>query len=140
MRSAPFGFVKEEARRLAQTLRDLGAHSPHLERLRAHLDLEGQVEEVEVEIRREMAAALGRAGAKVDLALLRLDVAHRQLDAAPDDEGRLEAYRSARQLAVDARLELRIHREAVGLRYNATLARDYPIPPVHPRARRSSSG
>ncbi|MEO1235132.1 MAG: hypothetical protein AAFZ18_40235 [Myxococcota bacterium] len=126
----------KEARRLAQELRDRGRSSPHLERLRAQLDLEGQVEEVEGEIRQEMAAALGRAGLKVDTALCALEVAEIALaEATPEAlEAARATYLAARKHAFDARLDLRIHREAIGFRFNQTLDRDYPIPPLPSRA------
>ena len=132
----------KEARRLAQELRDRGRSSPHLERLRAQLDLEGQVEEIEGEIRQEMAAALGRAGLKVDTALCALEVAEIALaEASPESlETARASYRAARKRAFDARLDLRIHREAIGFRFNQTLDRDYPIPPPPPRASAHDEG
>lgn len=116
-------------------LKDAGIENPSLERLRAHLSVEERQEELEVEIRREMASALGRASVKVDMALLELALAEKALEEEAS-EARVEAYRAARKKAYDARLDLRIHREAIGIRHNTGLDRDYPIPPVHPAAAR----
>jgi hypothetical protein len=117
---------------LVRELRDAGFESPYLERLRARHDVAAAEEQLEREIIREMAAALGRAGEKVDVALLRLDVAAKELAAAttPDERARLAArFNTLRSAALTARHELRIHREAVGIRRNDVLDREYPIPP-----------
>jgi hypothetical protein len=117
---------------LVRELRDRGYQSPYLDRLRTRLDVEAAQEELEKEIIREMAAALGRSGEKVDVALLQLELAGRELAAAtdPSDRTRLVAHFNAlRAEAIQARHELRIHREAVGIRRNDTLDREYPIPP-----------
>lgn len=126
----------KEARRLASELRDRGRSSPHLERLRAQLDVEGQVEELEAELRREMASALGRAGLKVDTALCALELAEIALEEASSERlpAARDAYLEARRRAFEARLDLKIHREALGLRFNQGLERHYPIPPVAARA------
>jgi hypothetical protein len=79
-----------------------------------------------------MAAALGRAGEKVDVALLRLELAGKALAAAtdPDERARrVTAFNTLREEAIKVRHELRIHREAVGIRRNDVLDREYPIPP-----------
>lgn len=116
---------------LVRELRDAGCESPYLERLRARHDVAAAQEQLEKEIVREMAEALGRAGEKVDVALLRLDLAGRTLAAAdPAERDRLvDAYNARRDEALRARHELRIHREAVGIRRNEMLDREYPIPP-----------
>jgi len=117
---------------LVRELRESGFESPYLDRLRARYDVTTAQEELEKEIIREMAEALGRAGEKVDLALLRLDVARRALAAAADaDERRrlAEEFNALRKDALQARQELRIHREAVGIRRNDCLDAQYPIPP-----------
>ncbi len=123
---------------LVRELRDAGYESPYLDRLRARYDVYAAQEELEKEIIREMAAALGRAGEKVDYALLRLELAGKALAAAtastavtdPEERARLvAAFNALRAEAIDARLELRIHREAVGIRRNDDLDREYPIPP-----------
>lgn len=117
---------------LVRELRDAGIESPYLDRLRARHDVAAAQEELEREIIHEMAQALGRAGEKVDVALLRLDLAGKALAAAtdPGERARLAAaFNALRDAALTARLELRIHREAVGIRRNDALDREYPIPP-----------
>jgi hypothetical protein len=117
---------------LARELLDPGFESPYLDRLRARHDVAATQQQLEKEIVREMAEALGRSGEKVDVALLRLEVAGRALAAATDaaEHSRLTAEFSAlRQAALQARHELRIHRQAVGIRRNDCLDAQYPIPP-----------
>jgi hypothetical protein len=117
---------------LVRELRDSGYESPYLDRLRARHDVAAAQEQLEKEIIREMAAALGRAGEKVDVALLRLELAGKELAAATDPEQRarlVTTFNALRQEAIKVRHELRIHREAVGIRRNDTLDREYPIPP-----------
>jgi hypothetical protein len=117
---------------LVRELRDSGIESPYLDRLRARHDVAAAQEELEKEIIHEMAQALGRAGEKVDVALLRLDLAGKALAAATDDGERArlaDAFNALRDAALTARHELRIHREAVGIRRNDALDREYPIPP-----------
>ena len=117
---------------LVRELRDNGHESPYLDRLRARYDVAVAQEELEREIIHEMAAALGRSGEKVDVALLRLELAGRALAAATDAHERerlVVAFNARRDEALKARQELRIHREAVGIRRNDALDREYPIPP-----------
>ena len=125
MRAAPWkNLVRELSRE--------GYESPYLERLRRKIDIELTVDELEREIVREMATALGRAGEKVDWALLRLDVLDREVARSnePVERRRLiEQWNRMREEAIRARHELRIHREAVGMRRNRELEILYPIPP-----------
>jgi len=117
---------------LIRELRDSGHESVYLDRLRARHDVAAAQEQLEKEIIREMAEALGRAGEKVDLALLRLELAGKELAAATDaaERARLAArFNALRTAAITARHELRIHREAVGMRRNDGLDREYPVPP-----------
>jgi hypothetical protein len=117
---------------LIRELRDSGFESPYLDRLRARHDVAAAQEELEKELIREMAEALGRSGEKVDVALLRLEVSGRALAAADDpaERDRLAAeFNALRNAALQARHELRIHREAVGIRRNDCLDTQYPIPP-----------
>jgi hypothetical protein len=117
---------------LVRELRDTGFESPYLDRLRARHDVAAAQEQLEKEIIREMAEALGRSGEKVDVALLRLELAGKEVAAAtnPDQRSRLVArFNALRAVAITARHELRIHREAVGIRRNDVLDREYPIPP-----------
>jgi hypothetical protein len=117
---------------LIRELRDSGYESPYLDRLRARHDVAAAQEQLEKEIIREMAAALGRAGEKVDVALLRLEIAGKALAAATDGAERARlaaAFNALRDEAIRVRHEFRIHREAVGIRRNDALEREYPIPP-----------
>src|SRR5215470_3591026 len=109
---------------LVAELKDRGHESPYLDRLRARLDVDQAQVSLEREILQEIAAALGRTEAKLNHALLPLELASRDLDAAADDaeraarSARLEAMRTE---ALQARHELLIHREAVGIRRNDLL-------------------
>ena len=95
---------------------------------------------VEEEIRREKAAALGRAGERLDEVLHEVAELGRQLDAATSPAARehwLVAYEKARGRAERARLMLLIQREAVGLRHHATVAQQFPEPPRRARPGRT---
>jgi 4'-phosphopantetheinyl transferase EntD len=117
--------------KLTARMKARGHESPYLDRLEAHLSLEERHETLEVEIRREVASSLGRAGVKVDYAFLSLEEATAALDAATPDERaeRQAAYEAARRAAERALLDLRITREAVGLNDHVSLQRMYPLPP-----------
>jgi hypothetical protein len=113
-------------KRLVEELRDSGYESAYLDRLRARLDVEGTQAVLEQEIVQEMAAALGRTAAKVDLALLRLEMAARDLAAGGD--AAVARFNALREEALRARLELVIHREAIGFRRTDEIERTYPVP------------
>jgi len=118
-------------KRLVAGLKERGYESVYLDRLEQRLDVEAAHEVLEQEIVAEMAAALGRSAAKVDLALLHLELAAQDVDAAADDEERdqlVARFNALRAEALRARHELAIHREAVGFRRNHELERLYPIP------------
>jgi hypothetical protein len=118
-------------KRLVAGLKERGYESVYLDRLQQRLDVEAAHEVLEQEIVAEMAAALGRSAAKVDLALLQLEVAGRELEAAEDADERARLvvrFNVLRAAALRARHELAIHREAVGFRRNHELERLYPIP------------
>jgi len=120
---------------LVLALQDRGYESPYLDRLRRRLDPEQAQATLEQEIIQEIAAALGRTAAKLDHALLRLELAGRELDAVTDDAERAECasrFETLRSQALRARHELLIHREAVGIRRNDILDLLYPIPPRRP--------
>ena len=70
-------------KRLVLELTDEGFDSPYLDRLRARLNVEQSHRELEKEILQEMAAALGRAEDKLNLALLRLQLIERELESLP---------------------------------------------------------
>ena len=125
MREAPWS-------KLVRELKDTGYQSPYLDRLRAKLDPAEAVAQLETEIVQEMAHALGRTEDKLNYALLRLELAAREIDAAPDELERYERVRTFNLLrgeALDARRNLLIHREAIGIRRNKLLDELYPIPP-----------
>jgi hypothetical protein len=125
MRDAPWT-------RLVRELKDAGYESPYLERLRARLDPREAFVQLEKEIVREMAEALGRTEDRLNYALLRLELAGREVDAARDEHERAERVRdfnALREQALEARQWLLIHREAVGIRRNKLLFELYPIPP-----------
>ncbi len=122
-------------KRLVRELTDEGFESPYLDRLRARLNVEQSHRELEKEILQEMAAALGRAEDKLNLALLRLQLIERELESLPsrgaggDLRERVEGYNAQREVACRCLWELTIHREALGFRRNEILERLYPIPP-----------
>ena len=125
MRDAPW-------RTLVRELTDAGYESPYLDRLRGRLDLAQSHDSLEKEIVREMAAALGRAEDKLNAALLRLELAGRAIgDAGDADERRrrVAVFERERRAGLQARWELVIQREAVGIRRNEIVDRLYPIPP-----------
>ncbi|HZR80311.1 MAG TPA: hypothetical protein VFD92_04365 [Candidatus Binatia bacterium] len=118
--------------KLVRELRDEGYDSPYLERLRRRLDVYEAQEQLEKEVVREMAAALGRTEEKLLVALLRLELAGREVDAARDDRDRrrcIARFNAAREEALSARYELLVHREAIGFRRNQILETMYPVPP-----------
>jgi len=117
---------------LVRELGDSGFSSPYLDRLRRRVDPAQAQQQLETEIVGEIAAALGRAGEKVDYALLRLEVASREIEEAStprDRRKQIADFNRLRDEALAARLELRIHREAIGIRRNHLLDATYPIPP-----------
>lgn len=86
---------------------------------------------VESEIRREKAAALGRAGERLEAALQEAWALLARLERTPAGERAdlLAAYRQARERAAHARLVLIIQREAVGLRHHRIVDQLFPEPP-----------
>ncbi len=125
--------VRADWHRLVTRLKDRGIHSPNVERLRHHLSTEEQHEQLETEMRSEIARALGRAEAKVLAALVALELADDDVKLAGDDAVRrseaLEAREQRRREALEARTDYKIHREAVGIRRNAQLDQLFPVPP-----------
>ena len=93
------------------------------------------VRRVENEIRAEKAAALGRAGERLEAALAELNAVARALADVRDESRRDElraAYRAARERVRTARLYLLIQREAVGLRSHRVVDQQFPEPPPPP--------
>ena len=113
---------------LVEQLEDEGFESPYLNRLRSRLNHIGSRQTLEQEILTEMAAALSRAAAKVDAALLRLEVTGKALDAAPEPALR-QRFNTEREAALRARWELKVHREALGMYDNSEINTHYPVPP-----------
>ena len=87
---------------------------------------------IEKEIASEKAAALGRAGERLEQALAEARGAAARLLAARDGDERArlaDEYAGARGRALEARLALVIQREALGLRRHATVDQQFPEPP-----------
>jgi hypothetical protein len=94
---------------------------------------------IDEDIRREKAAALGRAGERLEAALAEARSIASRLDTAVDGRDRerlLEVYEVARLRAREARFALVIQREAIGLRHHAAVDQLFPEPPRRHRARR----
>lgn len=88
---------------------------------------------VESEIVGEKAAALGRAGERLEAALGELHAIAQALADDPTRESELRAaYRDARRRARTARLHLLIQREAVGLRSHRVVDHQFPEPAPPP--------
>jgi hypothetical protein len=86
---------------------------------------------VEAEINEERAAALGRAGRKVQVQFERCQQLIAQLDAPedlPDRHDLLAEYREARDEFEQRRWQLCVHREAIGLNDHRWIDRVYPTP------------
>jgi hypothetical protein len=82
------------------------------------------------------AAALANAAGAVDLALLHVELAQRRLETAVECGAPLEhvqklvgTFNDHRDSAVDARDQLKVHRESVGIRQTRLLFKLYPVPP-----------
>ena len=91
---------------------------------------------VNAEIAQEKAAALGRAGERLEAALENVTSLGRRLDAVSDQAEHarlLGEYESARVRAIHARLTLVIQREALGLRHHRIVDQQFPEPPRRTR-------
>lgn len=89
-------------------------------------------ERLEKEILGEKAAALGRAGERLEDALAITSELGHALDRETDPARRttlLAEYEAARRRAASARLMLLIQREAIGLRHHRTVDQKFPEPP-----------
>ncbi len=113
---------------LLEQLIDEGHQSPYLERLREQYDVYAPHESIERELLREMASALGRAEAKVNYALLELELAGRRADER-GDRASIEVFNAKRQRALEVRHELLIHRDALRFPRDPRFEQRYPIPP-----------
>ena len=87
---------------------------------------------IATEILGEKAAALGRAGERLEAALREAaDLAtHVRVAAGAERTALVAAYRAARAQAIRLRTYLLIQREAMGLRRHAVVDAQYPEPPV----------
>jgi hypothetical protein len=91
---------------------------------------------IQAEIAGEKAAALGRAGERLEAAMREVAAwAQRVRDATASAEraGLAPAYEQARARALEARLALLIQREALGMRRHAVVDQQYPEPPSYRR-------
>lgn len=89
-------------------------------------------EKLEEEIVKEKAAALGRAGERLEAALDEVRAVGVAIDVERDGRRRealLREYEAARQRAASARLMLLVQREAIGLRWHRDVDRQFPEPP-----------
>lgn len=120
-------------KRLVEDLKSRGHNSQHLQRLEERLPKPADgFRALELEIVQEMASSLARAGDKVDHALLLLEVLGHEVDSAPDPATRAQKvakFNEQREVAMKALWELKVHREAIGLRQHHAIAQMYPIPP-----------
>jgi hypothetical protein len=86
---------------------------------------------VQSEIAEERAAALGRAGRKVEVQFERCQQLIEQLDGVTDAGPRhelLAQYRQARDEFEHRRWQLCVHREAIGLNDHRWIDRIFPTP------------
>jgi hypothetical protein len=93
-------------------------------------------ERLEREIVGEKAAALGRAGERLEHAIAEAHDIAAAVRRADDPEARARLgreYAAARGRAQRARLALLIQREALGLRHHAVVDQEFPEPPREPR-------
>jgi hypothetical protein len=92
-------------------------------------------ERIKEEIVREKAAALGRAGERLEVALAAVRAVGRAWQSATDPADREQLagdYELAWRAADAARLALLIQREAVGLRDQRVVDQQFPRPPRRP--------
>jgi hypothetical protein len=87
---------------------------------------------IEQEVAREKAAALGRAGERLEAALAEAEALARAHAEARDLDTRArlaEEHEAARRRAQAARTALLIQREALGLRQHRVVDQHFPEPP-----------
>ena len=90
---------------------------------------------IEEEVAREKAAALGRAGERLEAALAEVAELARAFAGAgdaPTRERLAGEYEGARRQALAARTALLIQREALGLRQHRAVDQHFPEPPPRP--------
>ena len=96
------------------------------------------LQHIEREIAAEKAAALGRVGERLALALADVAALAVCVTAADDPALRQQLaaeYEQARGRAASARLMLIIQREALGLRQHRLVDQQFPEPPRYPLGR-----
>lgn len=128
-------LLRERVDRLARQ----GVESPYLDRLRARINPEQAVADIEREILQEIAEALGRSEERLEYALLELDLVEQSLRASPDpaQEADLAASHARwRDEALRRRWELEVHREALRMYDHSMLDALHPIPPAWKPSRR----
>jgi hypothetical protein len=95
------------------------------------------LQRIEREIAAEKAAALGRAGERLEQALAEAAAIAARLERTADQTQRqrlAQDYERARGRAASARLMLIIQREALGLRHHRLVDQEFPEPPPRGRA------
>jgi hypothetical protein len=120
---------------LAAQLANEGVESAYFDRLRAKVDPEQELRDLEREIAGEIASALGRTEQHLLLALAELDLWAARHQRAREQEAPAEqlaelarAFNQQREQAKRRLRDLEIHREAAGFRRNKQLHELYPIP------------
>lgn len=87
-------------------------------------------ERLQQEVVKEKAAALGRAGERLEAALDEARALAVDSEADPERRAaRLCEYEAARRRAATARMMLLIQREAIGLRHHRVVDQQFPEPP-----------
>lgn len=84
---------------------------------------------VQAEIDDERAAALGRAGRRVERAFARCQLLLRELDGTDVDDGVTVDYRAARAEFDHAMYAYLVQREAIGLLDHRAIRHAFPRPP-----------
>jgi hypothetical protein len=96
----------------------MAAHQQHSERA---------FNAIQAEVDAERAAALGRAGRRVEATFARCQTLLRELDAAPDEPD--DRYRAARAAFDEAMYAYLVQREAIGLLDHRAVRHAFPRPP-----------
>ncbi len=134
--------MSDNLKRLVETLGERGVKSPVLQRLRSSTEAARAhaLAGVQQEVMAEMAAALGRSGQRVDEELLKLELCRDDLERARDRwraglageedvRRRVTAYNQQRDAAFWRIENLKVQREAFGLRDHRMVKEQYPLPP-----------
>lgn len=123
-------------KRLAAELVAQGIESKYLDRVMARVSPDEQMDQLQAEIAREIASALGRSEDHVNVALAELELHRARYEqavregATPSErQGYAQAFNAQRVVAQSKLRNLLIHREACGFRRNQMLNELYPIPP-----------